>query len=291
MTAALTSPSSTPAAAPARVRARRSGALLIGAVLVGLVLLVALVSLVWTPMSPTVTDPVNRLLGPSAEHWLGTDALGRDVASQVMAGARVPLLVGAVAVSISFLLGVPYGILAAMTDQGAGRWLMRWNDIVQAFPPLLLAIILAAVVGGGTGTAMVALGIGATPGVARVVRAGSLQVLSREYAMAARAAGRGRVYTAVRHVLPNIRGILIVQASVGFALAILAEAALSFLGLGTTAPTPSWGRMLQEAQAVLYTQPLVILWPGLAVAITVLGFNLLGDGLRDRFDPRMEAGR
>ncbi len=285
-----------PAVAPAtgsarRGRPRRSSALTIGAVLVGLVLAMALVSLVWTPMSPTATDPLNRLQSPSGTHWFGTDGLGRDVASQVMAGARVPLLVGAVAVSISFVLGVPYGILAAMTDAGAGRWLMRWNDIVQAFPPLLLAIVLAAVLGGGTGTAMVALGIGAAPGVARVVRAGALQVLSREYAVAARAAGRGRVSTAWRHVLPNLRGILIVQASVGFALAILAEAALSFLGLGTTAPTPSWGRMLQEAQAFLYTQPLVILWPGLAVAVTVLGFNLLGDGLRDRFDPRMEAGR
>ncbi|HEY0187614.1 MAG TPA: ABC transporter permease [Cellulomonas sp.] len=288
MTAAPTSPAT---GRVARTRNRPGGALLIGGLLVALVLLVALASLVWTPMSPTTTDPLNRLQGPSAAHWLGTDGLGRDVASQVMAGARVPLLVGAVAVSISFLLGVPYGILAAMTDRRAGRWLMRWNDIAQAFPPLLLAIVLAAVLGGGTGTAMVALGIGAAPGVARVVRAGTLQVLSREYALAARAAGRGPLHTAVRHVLPNIRGVLIVQASVGFALAILAEAALSFLGLGTTAPTPSWGRMLQEAQAYLTVQPLTILWPGLAVAVTVLGFNLLGDGLRDRFDPRMEAGR
>lgn len=290
---ATTRPAPAPRPSPSRRGAgvARGAALTTGAVLVALVALVALVSLVWTPMSPTVTDPVNRLLGPSAEHWLGTDGLGRDVASQVMAGARVPLLVGAVAVTISFVIGVPYGVLAAMTDTGAGHWFMRWNDIVQAFPPLLLAIILAAVSGGGTGTAMIALGIGAAPGVARVVRSGTLQVLSREYAMAARASGRGPVHSAVRHVLPNIRGVLIVQASVGFALAILAEAALSFLGLGTTAPTPSWGRMLQEAQAFLYTQPLVILWPGLAVAVTVLGFNLLGDGLRDRFDPRMEAGR
>lgn len=274
-----------------RTRGRLDSSLVIGASLVGLVVVMALVSLVWTPMDPVATNPVDRLLPPSSEHVMGTDGLGRDVASQVMAGARVPLLVGAAAVALSFILGVPYGIAAAMTNRGLGRWLMRWNDIVQAFPPLLLAIILAAVAGGGMGVAMIALGIGAAPGVARIVRSGTLQVLSREYALAARASGRGSLYRAVRHVLPNIRGVLIVQASVGFALAILAEAALSFLGLGTPAPTPSWGRMLQESQAFLYTQPLVIVWPGLAVAITVLGFNLLGDGLRDRFDPRMEISQ
>ncbi|MBU4337455.1 MAG: ABC transporter permease [Actinobacteria bacterium] len=285
-------PDLAPAARPARPSRRTLGSpLIVGACLVGFVVLVALVSLVWTPMDPVATDAVNRLQPPSSEHWFGTDGLGRDIASQTMAGARVPLLVGAVAVTLSFLLGVPYGILAAMTDRGTGRWLMRWNDIVQAFPPLLLAIILAAVFGGGTATAMVALGVGAAPGVARIVRSGTRQVLSREYALAARAAGRGPLYTAVRHVLPNIRGVLIVQASVGFAIAVLAEAALSFLGLGTPAPTQSWGRMLQESQAFLYVQPLVILWPGLAVAITVFGFNLLGDGLRDRYDPRMEVSR
>lgn len=282
--------------APAAGRSRRrtrsgGGTLMVGAVLVCSVLVLALVSLLWTPADPLSTDPVNRLAAPGGDNWLGTDGLGRDVASAVMAGSRVPLLVGAVAVSISFALGVPFGILAAMTAGGAGVWLMRWNDIVQAFPALLLAIILAAAFGGGTGTAMVALGIGAAPGVARVVRAGTLQVLSREYALAARASGRGPLFIAIRHVLPNIRGILIVQASVGFALAVLAEAALSFLGLGTPAPTPSWGRMLQEAQAFLYVQPQLILWPGIAIAVTVLGFNLLGDGLRDRYDPRMEVSR
>lgn len=289
--APVTGPAPTAARRARGSRRRGGGTFVAGAVLVGAVLLLALVSLVWTPADPLATDPVNRLASPGAQNWLGTDGLGRDVASAVMAGSRVPLLVGAVAVSISFVLGVPFGILAAMTAGGAGSWLMRWNDIVQAFPALLLAIILAASFGGGTGTAMIALGIGAAPGVARVVRAGTLQVLSREYALAARASGRGPLFVAVRHVLPNIRGILIVQASVGFALAVLSEAALSFLGLGTPAPTPSWGRMLQEAQAFLYVQPQLILWPGIAIAVTVLGFNLLGDGLRDRYDPRMEVSR
>lgn len=290
MTDVVTPPTSVDTPSAHR-RGRGNASLRVGLVLVGVVLLAALLSLVWTPMDPLKTNPIDRLAGPSAEHWLGTDSLGRDVASQLLAGSRVPLLVGAGAVVLSFVLGVPFGIVAAITGRGAGAWLMRWNDIVQAFPPLLLAIILAAIYGAGTTTATIALGIGASPGVARVVRAGTLQVLSREYALAARAAGRGSFWLACRHVLPNIASILIVQASVGFALAVLSEAALSFLGLGTAAPTPSWGRALQEAQAVLYSQPLLVVWPGAAIAVTVLGFNLLGDGLRDRFDPRMEVSR
>ncbi|KAB1647036.1 MULTISPECIES: ABC transporter permease [unclassified Pseudoclavibacter] len=278
-------------AAVRRQSSRLNGSLIVGAILVALMVLLALVSLVWTPMDPLATDPTHRLEGPSAVHLLGTDGLGRDIASQIMAGARPPLMVGAVTVCISLVLGVPFGITSAMSGKRIGGVMMRWNDIVQAFPPLLLAIILAAVFGGSTTVAMIALGIGAAPGVARLVRSGTLQVLSREYSMAARAAGRGPIFSAFRHVLPNIRGMLIVQASVGFAVAILAEAALSYLGAGTPAPTPSWGRMLQEAQSFLYVQPLTLVWPGLAIAVTVLGFNLLGDGLRDRFDPRMEATR
>ncbi|TLQ01107.1 ABC transporter permease [Nesterenkonia salmonea] len=280
-----------PAQRPPRRRRAGTGLIIAGGTLVGLVVLMALVSLVWTPQDPTATGATNRLEGPSAEHWLGTDGLGRDIASMVLAGSRVPLLVGLGTVCVGFLIGVPYGIAAALTERGAGLWMMRGNDIAQAFPALLLAIILAAVFGVSTGTAVIALGLGLAPGVARVVRSGTLQVLSRDYALAARAAGRGSIYLALRHVLPNIRGIIIVQATVGFAIAVLAEAALSFLGLGTPPPTPSWGRMLQDAQSVLNIAPLTVLWPGMAVAITVLGFNLLGDGLRDRFDPRMERTR
>ncbi|WP_120004411.1 ABC transporter permease [Nesterenkonia muleiensis] len=274
-------------------RRRRGGTPLIiaGSALVSLVLLMALASLFWTPQDPTATNAVNRLASPGAEHWLGTDGLGRDTASMLLAGSRVPLLVGLGTVAVGFTIGVPLGIIAAMTDRGAGMWMMRGNDILQAFPALLLAIILAAVFSPSTLTAIIALGLGLAPGVVRVVRSGTLQVLSREFALAARAAGRGPLYLAVRHVLPNIRGILIVQATVGFAIAILAEAALSFLGLGTPPPTASWGRMLQDGQAVLHVAPLNVLWPGLAVAVAVLGFNLLGDGLRDRFDPRMEVAR
>lgn len=284
-------PVSTSRARPPRRRRAGTALIITGGALVGVVVLMALVSVVWTPQDPTATNAVNRLQGPSAEHWLGTDGLGRDIASMVLSGSRVPLVVGLGTVVVGFIVGVPFGITAAMTDRGAGLWMMRWNDIAQAFPALLLAIILAAVFGPSTTTAMIALGIGLAPGVARVVRSGTLQVLSREFALAARAAGRGPFYLAIRHVLPNIRGILIVQATVGFAIAVLAEAALSFLGLGTPPPTASWGRMLQDGQTVLNVAPLTVLWPGLAVAITVLGFNLLGDGLRDRFDPRMEVSR
>lgn len=274
-------------------RRRRAGTVLIltGSALVALVVLMAVVSLFWTPQSPTSTNALNRLASPSAENWLGTDGLGRDTFSMLMAGSRVPLLVGLGTVCVGFVIGIPLGIIAAMTDRGAGMWMMRGNDILQAFPALLLAIILAAVFSPSTLTAIIALGLGLAPGVVRVVRSGTLQVLSREYALAARAAGRGPFYLAIRHVLPNIRGILIVQATVGFAIAILAEAALSYLGLGTPPPTASWGRMLQDGQSVLQVTPLTVLWPGLAVAVAVMGFNLLGDGLRDRFDPRMEVSR
>ena len=167
--------------------------------------------------------------------------------------------------------------------------IMRANDILLAFPALLLAIIFAAVYSPGTGPAMVAVGIAAIPGFARVARSGTLQVLGSEYVRAARASNRRIPAIAFVHVLPNIAGMVIVQASVAFAISVLAEAGLSFLGLGTQAPTPSWGRMLQESQQYLSTHAELALWPGVFIALAVLGFNLLGDGLRDRFDPKMEA--
>ncbi|WP_257476979.1 ABC transporter permease [Acidipropionibacterium jensenii] len=287
-----TSTAQPPAAATAAVRrgGRLNAMLITGAVMVGVVVLICIVSFFWTPMSPVATNPIDRLQAGSAAHWLGTDGLGRDVTSQLIVGSRIPLLVGVVAVLIALLLGVPWGILAGMAGR-PGQWCMRWNDIVQAFPPLLLAVVFAAVFGASTWSAMLALGIGFAPGFARVTRSGTIQVMSREYAMAARSAGRGPLFTAIHHVVPNIRSIVIVQATVTFALAVLSEAALSFLGLGTPAPTPSWGRMLQEAQAYIYNRPTLILWPGVAIAWTVLAFNLLGDGLRDQLDPRMKERR
>ncbi|GAB3870436.1 ABC transporter permease [Kibdelosporangium lantanae] len=264
--------------------------LVTGAVLVGLVVLAALVSFLWTPHDPLRVDAAVRLLGPSGDYWLGTDKFGRDLVSQIMVGARTTLYVGVVAVGVAAVIGTPLGVLAGMGPRWLGEFIMRVNDLVLAFPALLLAIMFGAVFGADTLTAMIAIGVATIPSFARIARSGTLQVMSTEYVLAARAAGRPRAAVAVRHVLPNIGGLLIVQSSVSFAIAVLSEAALSFLGFGTRPPTPSWGRMLQESQELLAVQPRLALVPGVAIAIAVLGFNLLGDGLRDRLDPKL-AGR
>ena len=264
----------------------------VGAVLVGLVVLFALISFVWTPYDPIKVDPTARLLDPGAQHWLGTDKFGRDVLSQLLVGARTTLFVGFIAVGVAAVIGTPLGILAGMTRwRLLGELVMRGNDILLAFPALLLAIMFGAVFGASTVTAMIAIGIATVPSFARLARSGTLQVMATEYITAARVAGRSTLATAWRHVLPNIGALVIVQASVSFAIAVLAEAALSYLGFGTVPPTPSWGRMLQESQQLIFDHPLLLLWPALAIALAVLGFNLLGDGLRDRFDPRLEERR
>jgi peptide/nickel transport system permease protein len=178
-----------------------------------------------------------------------------------------------------------------MAPRWFGEPLMRGMDLLLAFPALLLAIMFGAVYGGSTLVAMVAIGIASVPSFVRLVRSGSLQVLGTEYVLAARAGGRRPWSVGLRHVLPNVSGLVIVQASVSFAIAVLAEAALSFLGYGTPPPTPSWGRMLQESQELLYSAPRLAFVPGIAIAVAVLGFNLLGDGLRDHYDPRLEDRR
>jgi peptide/nickel transport system permease protein len=287
----MTGPAAPSASAPPRTRRRAGASLVVGAVLVGLVVLGALLSFGWTPYDAVQVNPGTRIAPPSGAHWLGTDVFGRDVVSQLLVGARTTLFVGVVAVGLAAVLGTPVGLLAAMGPRWLGELVMRVNDLVLAFPALLLAIMFGAVFGPSTLTAMIAIGVATVPSFARLARGGTLQVLASEYVLAARAAGRPRAAIAVRHVLPNIAGLLLVQASVSFAIAVLAEAALSFLGFGTRPPTPSWGRMLQESQQLLYSTPELALWPGLAIALAVLGFNLLGDGLRDRFDPRLVDGR
>lgn len=270
---------------------RLNPSLIIGAVLVGLVILMALVSFVWTPHDPTLVDASARLQTSSSTYWFGTDKFGRDVFSQILVGSRTTLFVGIVAVGVAAVIGVPLGILAAMVSRWSGEFIMRANDLLLAFPALLLAIILGAVYGASTLTAMIAIGIASVPSFARVIRSGALQVMKSEYVLAARAAGRGRFAIGLRHVLPNVSSLVIVQASVAFAIAILAEAALSFLGLGTPPPTPSWGRMLQESQEMLFLAPRLAVYPGVAIAVAVLGFNILGDGLRDSLDPKLEDRR
>lgn len=274
-----------------RHRRRVSPTLVVGGALVGVVILAALVSFVWTPYDPTRAYPADRLQGSSAAHLMGTDRFGRDVFSAILEGAQITLLVGVVAVGIALLVGTPLGIAAGMRRGWVGELIMRAADVVMAFPALLLAIMLGAVFGASTTTAMVAIGIASIPAFARVARSGTLQVMSQEFILAARAASQSGFTIARRHVLPNIAGVVIVQSSTSFAIAVLAEAGLSFLGLGTPPPVPSWGRMLQESQQFLGTHPTLALWPGLAIAVAVLGFNLLGDGLRDRLDPRLAVAR
>ena len=274
-----------------RSRPRLNPALVVGGVIACTILGMALLSFVWTPHDPTLVNSSARLEKPSAEYWFGTDKFGRDVFSQILVGSRTTLFVGFVAVGVAGLIGVPLGILAGMVPSWFGQLLMRGNDVLLAFPALLLAIMFAAVYGASTLVAMVAIGIATIPSFARLIRSGTLQVMETEYVLAARAAGRSPFAIGLRHVLPNVSSLITVQASVGFAIAVLAEAALSFLGFGTPPPTPSWGRMLQESQEMLYNAPRLAVFPGVAIALAVLGFNLLGDGLRDRFDPKLEDRR
>ncbi|HEY1940684.1 MAG TPA: ABC transporter permease [Roseiarcus sp.] len=274
-----------------KTRGRFSASLTLGLALVALLLAAAALSLVWTPYPPGAIDIPHKLLTPSAAHWLGTDALGRDVVSEILAGARVSILVGVIAVGIGLVFGVLLGLLAAAAKGIVEDAIMKLCDFTFAFPALLSAIMLTATYGAGVVNAIVAIGIYNVPIFAKLTRATANGVLAREFTLAARAAGRGPIAIAFDHVLPNIAPQLIVQATIQFAIAILAEAALSYLGLGAQPPQASWGRMLSDAQNWMYVAPRLAVFPGLAVALSVLGLNLLGDGLRDALDPRLRARR
>ncbi len=251
----------------------------------------AALSLVWTPWPATEIDVPNKLALPGATHWLGTDSLGRDIVSQLLVGARTSILVGVVAVLIGLVCGVALGCLASARRGWVEEGVMRLSDFTFAFPALLSAIMLGAIYGPGLLTGIVAIGIFNIPVFARTARASANAVWSREYVLAARAAGAGPWRITIDHVLPNIASVLIVQSTVQFATAILAEAALSYLGLGTQPPTPSWGRMLNEAQTQMFQAPQLAIWPGAAIALAVLGLNLMGDGLRDLLDPKLARRR
>ncbi len=274
-----------------RWRVLRHPSFALGTALTALLAAAALLSLFWTPASPYAMDLAAKLQPPSAQHWLGTDAFGRDVASLLLVGARSSLLVGLVAVGIGAGIGVALGLLAAARRGWVEEVVMRLADFTFAFPALLSAIMLAAVFGAGMVNAIIAIGLFYIPTFARVTRASANAVWSRDFVLAARACGKGRWRITREHVLPNILPVLIVQATIHFALAILAEAALSYLGLGTQPPQPSWGRMLSEAQTLMFQAPLLAVWPGAAIALAVLGLNLLGDGLRDALDPRLARQR
>jgi peptide/nickel transport system permease protein len=280
---------------PECVRKRRwwtSPSFLIGAVLTLTVVATALVSFLWTPHPPTQMAILNRLKPPSLANWFGTDQFGRDVFSMIMVGARNSLAVGLGAVGFGMVLGTTLGLLAAMRRDGLlDNLIMRSADFTHAFPAVLTAIMITAVAGPGMLNAVIAIGVLNLPYFARLARGSALQVWTKDFIQAARGHGLSQWQITLRHVLPNIAGIITVQATIQFALAVLAEAGLSYLGLGTQPPNPSWGRMLNEAQTYLAVQPWLAVFPGAAIAVTVLGLNLLGDGLRDALDPRVRRAR
>jgi len=265
--------------------AARSPSFVIGALLSALVVLAALLSFVWTPYDYAAQDIPNKLQGLSAAHW-------RDVFSQVLVGARTSISVALVAVGLGVGVGVPLGLLAAaLRGSLIDEIVMRGNDLIFAFPALLLAILITSVFGPGAINAIIAIGIFNIPVFARLSRAAALSLWTREFILAARAAGKGAARISVEHILPNILNLLIVQGTIQFSLGILAEAALAYVGLGAQPPVPSWGKMLADAQTLVALAPHLAIVPGLAIIATVLGLNLLGDGLRDVLDPRLRRER
>ena len=266
--------------------------LILGAALSSLFVLAALVSFVWTPYDHAATNIPAKLQPPGAAHWFGTDHFGRDILSMIMVGARTSIAVAFVAVGIGMGLGVPLGLAAAAKK---GSWLdeviMRGNDLIFAFPSLVIAILITAVFGAGAINAIIAIGIFNIPVFARITRGAALSLWEREFIMAARVAGKSAPRISVEHILPNVTNLLIVQGTIQFSLAILAEAGLSYVGLGAQPPTPSWGRMLADAQTMVSFAPWLALFPGIAIILTVMGLNLMGDGLRDWLDPRLRVAR
>jgi peptide/nickel transport system permease protein len=267
-------------AAPRAARSRLG--LGVGLALTAFFVGMAAVARLWTPYDPAAISIVDKLQPPNPHHWFGTDQLGRDVLSMVMAGAGNSVGVAVLSVIIGAFIGVPLGLLAAARRGAVDELIMRGNDLVFAFPALLLAILITAVLGPGAVNAIIAIGIFNIPVFARVTRGGALQLWTREYCLAARVCGKGSARISIDHILPNLVGLLAVQGTIQFSLGVIAEAALSYVGLGAQPPTPSWGRMLYEAQTLTALAPSLAVFPGLAVVLFVLGLNLLGDGLRRR---------
>ncbi|WP_184117362.1 MULTISPECIES: ABC transporter permease [Aminobacter] len=267
-------------------RAFANRSFVIGLFITLVVAALALVSFFWTPFDVTRLIVADRMQPPSSAHWFGTDHFGRDVLSMIMIGSRNSIAVALVAVGIGMGIGVPLGCWAAARGGWIDEALMRFNDLIFAFPALLSAIMITAVFGPSAINAIIAIGIFNIPVFARVARAGALSIWPREYILAARAAGKGKARITIEHIIPNIANLLLVQGTIQFALGILAEAALSYVGLGTQPPMPSWGRMLFDAQTLMMVAPWLALFPGCAILLTVLGLNLLGDGISDIFDPR-----
>jgi peptide/nickel transport system permease protein len=274
-----------PAKRALRKLLRRRGALFGAAIILAFIVLAVFATFI-APQDPIATNWGSIRKAPSAEHWFGTDEIGRDVLSRVIWGTQASLMAGVVSVSISLLLGVPIGLAAGFIGGWVDALISRITDAFLACPFLILAIALAAFLGPSLSNAMIAIGVSATPIFVRLTRAQVLNVKVEDYIEAARAVGNPPWRIALRHVLPNIVAPLIVQATLAIAGAVIAEASLSFLGLGQQPPAPSWGSMLNTAKNYVDNAPWMAIWPGLSIFLLVLAFNLLGDGLRDALDPR-----
>jgi len=260
----------------------------IGSLCVLSIFSLAILSFFWTPYDVTILEISNRFKTPSFENILGTDHFGRDILSMIMVGAQTSIAVALVAVSIGIIFGLPLGMIAA-AKRGTffDDLVMRFNDLIFAFPALIIAILITAVLGPGAFNAIIAIGIFNIPVFARVARGAALTQWSKEYILAAKVAGKGSLLISIEHIIPNILNLLIVQATIQFSLGILAEAALSYVGLGAQPPIPSLGRMLADSQTMISIAPHMAIFPGMVIVITVLGLNLMGDGLRDYFDPKL----
>ncbi len=266
--------------------------LIIGTVLTLVFIALAAVSFIWTPADIETLDIPNKLQGPGGANLLGTDHFGRDILSMIMMGARTSIAVALVAVGIGMALGIPLGLLAAARHGSLlDELIMRGNDLVFAFPSLVIAILITAVFGASAVNAIIAIGIFNIPVFARLTRGASLPLWERDFILAARVCGKSATRISIEHILPNITNLMIVQGTIQFSLGILAEAALSYIGLGAQPPTASWGRMLADAQTLVSIAPHTALIPGFAILLMVLGLNLMGDGLRDWLDPRIRVAR
>jgi peptide/nickel transport system permease protein len=262
----------------------------VGALIILLLILVAILAPLLAPYDPVFDqDYSNILAGPGSVHWMGTDDLGRDIFSRMVFGARISLQAALIAVGLAFCVGVPIGIASGYFRGIWDEWIvMRIVDALQAFPSLILALALSAALGGGFYNAMVAVGIGFTPAFIRLARGQAMTIRNLDYVMAARSVGAGHLRIMWRYVLPNAMAPLVIQATLAMGSAIIAEAGLSYLGLGARPEDPSWGSMLHIAQGYLSSNPMLALWPGIAIFAVVLGFNFLGDGIREVFDPKLK---
>ena len=266
--------------------------LIIGSFLSIIFIGLAFFSFIWIPYDIEALEISNKLKNPNLNHWLGTDHFGRDILSMIMMGARTSIAVALLAVGIGVVIGVPLGLFsAARRGSFIDEVIMRGNDLIFAFPSLVIAILITAVFGPSAVNAIVAIGIFNIPVFARLTRAAALPLWERDFILSARVCGKSEVRISIEHILPNITNLMIVQGTIQFSLGILAEASLSYIGLGAQPPTASWGRMLADAQTLVSIAPHVALVPGLTILLMVLGLNLMGDGLRDLFDPRIKGDR